>query len=327
MTTPDPIQEEVAMLFAGDEKAEAISFLLGHLEKNPKDSSSTLWLMLMEIYQASQDRASFERLASIYAQRFQSSPPSWVEPQTESPVRLGRNVLVLDGAPSEVSPSRWRDFLLSAREAKFCRLDFSRVRLPDGQAGFETDADALIQLMDRLNRQQTKVLLMGDGALQERLSRDLESWPVGPARKSAMRLLLGILQWRGQAEAFEALAMTFADEFETSPPGYEKNHVLAQADPDPTSVQRVRVVDEENVEAWCEELLATYRTTGFVEKDFRDIERVSYPAALHMSRFFEDQGLGHQRLIFRGVNHLLRALFDTAGVSALITYARRQGVR
>jgi len=320
----DGIREETAMLFAGGDLDEAINYLLGYLDKNAKSSPPTLWLMLMELYQARSDQPSFERLAAIYAQRFDRSPPSWTPRGAVAAPRLVRNVLVLDGAPSQVSPSKWRDFLASARDAGFCRLDLSRLRLPDGQDQFDIEADALLDLMGRLTRYHTRVMLMGDGALIERLERDLSQWPVGPARKAAIRLLLTLLQWRGRPGPFETWAMRFADEFETSPPGYETLNELAQEDPEPIAAIAERVLDETTIGPWCEALGRRYQASGQADADFQVIDRITFPAALALANFLDRAGLDPRRLVFRHVNELQQAIFDHAGVSGQVTYGPRR---
>ena len=323
-THDDAIQEEAAMLFAAGEKENAINALLDYLEKNPKTSGADVWLVLMEVYQSVHDYASFERLAGIYAQRFQSSPPSWreVDHPRSGPV-FSRNVLVLEGAPRDVSADRWRDFLASAKEVGVCRLDVSRVRLPDGPAEFEKDAQALLQLMDRLNRQQVRILLMGDGALREVLQKQIQIWPIGSTKKVAVELLLGFLQWRGLEDEFQVLAMQYMDDFDRSPPGYEIAYVLAENDPTPETDSPVRVLDETGLAQFEQEWLDAYRRLGKVEMDWSTFDRVTYPAALALATFIDEQGLGRARLIMKGASRLIRTLFDLTGVSDLVTYSKR----
>jgi ABC-type transporter Mla MlaB component len=317
-------REEAAMLFASGEIKEAGDLLIKELSASGREAPRPIWYMLLAVYQAQDDRASFEKLAGFFAQRFETSPPAWRPVVTTRRPKLGRNVLILEGLPSQVSPEKWRDFLASAREAGFCRLDISRLRLPETAETFATEAQPLLDLMGRLTRSRVKLLLMGDGALREQLQAQVDHGVWGnPALKAAWLLLLTLLQWRGEADPYDRLAMAFMDHFDVSPPGYETEAVLAQDGLDREGEEQAAVLDEAAMAHVCERLASSYRSQGQVVWDLANVSRITYPAAVSLATFLARVGFQAKRMMVEHASELLVALFDSTGVSPQVTYLQR----
>jgi hypothetical protein len=325
--TEQALAEEAAARFADQEDDEAISLLMGHLKEHGKNSlSHRPWQMLMDIYQARKEQASFEKLASMFAGRFNTSPPSWRRPKAVShppQQSLGRNVLIISGQPSKISPDKRRDFLAAARAQGFCRLDISRMELTEA-SDFIGEAQALSGLLDRMTRLRLKVMLMGDGQLIQilRQSIDAQKGEEAALRQSWL-LLLVFLQWRGNQDEFELRAMAFADRFDLSPPGYEADAVLALDSPDKEDSVEEEILDEAGMQARCASLAAQYQKNGSTFLDFEKVFRVTYPAAMALSAFLVSAGFDSRRMEIRRPSEMLVALFDSTGVSSQVSYAGR----
>lgn len=319
------LAEEAAARFADHEDDEAISLLLGHLKEHGKGSDSHRpWHMLMDIYQARDDHPSFEKLASMFAGRFDTSPPSWRRPPAKIQQTLGRNVLIVSGPPSKISPEKRRDFLAAARTQGFCRLDISRMEMPEEGDAFTQEAAALMSLLDRMTRLRIKVMLMGDGQLIQTLRQGLDAkkWS-DEALQGAWRLLLLLLQWRGVKEEFEQRAMAFADQFDLSPSGYEDDAVLALDTPSKEAVEENDTLDETAMLIRCEALPGQYQAVGAAFLDLDRVFRVTYPAAVALSGFLVNTGFDPRRMEIRRPTEMMVALFDSTGVSSQVTYAQR----
>lgn len=321
------LAEEASACFAGGEDDQAIALLMNHLKEYGKTSSSHRpWHLLMDIYQARGDRASFEKLAALFANRFEISPPSW-RPIRLSPAPatvMGRNVLVVMGPPSSVGADKRRDFLAASREQGFCRLDLSRLELPRDPGAFETEVGILLSLFDRMTRLRLKVMLMGDGQLMQGLREGVESarWEEGPLR-AAWTLLLALLQWRGLKAEFDQRAMTFADRFDRFPPGYEDDAVLALDEPAHQDDAHPNQWTEADVRQHCEELRQDGATRGSARLDLSKVFRMDYPSAMVLSGFLAKEGMDARRVELDHASEMLIALFDATGVSPQVTYTNR----
>jgi hypothetical protein len=320
--------EEAASRFADQDDEEAISLLMGHLKNHGKVSASQRpWRLLMDIYQAKEDKASFEQLASMFTERFHTSPPSWrnLVGAVKPPQGLGRNVLVVQGFPSAIHPEKRRDFLNASRDQGFCRLDLSRLEWPDPAAGLPNELDILNGLLGRMTRLRLKVMLMGDGALIQHLrqSVDEKRWS-GDALRGAWQLLLLLLQWRGQQEEFERRAMAFADTFDSSPLGYETDAVLAMDEPTaPAQEGTPAVWDETRAQQEVNALRQQYESRGVARLDLAKVLRITYPAALAMSATLAKLGFDARRVEVHNPSEMLVALFDATGVTPQVAYMGR----
>lgn len=329
MTLPQieqSLAEEAAARFADREDDAAISLLMAHLKEHGKASASHRpWQLLMDIYQARADQASFEKLASMFAGRFNTSPPSWRRTGSSRPAQgLGRNVLIVTGLPSGISAEKRRDFLASSRDQAFCRLDLSRLDLPSDPDAFAIEAEILLSLLDRMTRLRLKVMLMGEGQTTQVLRQAVDNaqWP-DAALQAAWRLLLVLMQWRGQHVEFDQRAMAFADRFDLSPPGYEEDAVLALDSPGQGDDQQIDVLDEAGMQAQCENLRLQYEQRGSAQWDLGKIFRITYPAAMALSACLVRAGFDPRRVEFSHPSEMVVALFDTTGVSPQVNYTGR----
>ena len=331
------VREEAAGLFAVGEHKRAIDLLVGTLGKTAGRAPKPIWFMLMDAYQALGQQAAFEKSASLYANVFKVSPPSWErethEPsvQNETSMTVGRHVMVLDGQPSHIHPEKLRDFIAAARKEGRAKLDLSRSRLDEDHVQRVEDLRALLGLMRRLRHYQIETMLMGENQVVEVLRTVIQRDLPVPSADFYWELLLEFLQWRGQEEAFESLAIQFADRFHRSAPGYEVSGVVAQAPTetvvaeDEGGVEPPPVLDENAMAAWCTGLRSNLPLPeALLWLDFRKVQYVTYDAALHFASRLKEWGRQPEQLAIEQPNELVSALFDITGVAAQVTVIERR---
>ena len=330
------VREKAAALFAVDEHKQAIDLLVLDLNKSMGNSPKPIWFMLMDAYQALDQQAAFEKSASLFANFFKTSPPSWEGGTSPKPVAsslgIGRNVLVLDGQPSQIHSDKLRDFLTSARQEKKAKLDLSRSRLDEDHALRVDDLRVLLNLMKKLRQHHISTLLMGENQVVEVLRTVIQRELPVPSAELYWELLLEFLQWRGQEDAFEDLAIQYADRFRRSAPGYERDGVVAQAPTEdhsaletPAGVVPPVNLSEAEMTRWLEAVDAHLPLgEGVLWLDFRHVHRVSFDAATLFASRLRSWNLSRENVTLDQPNELVSALFDITGVSDQTTLIPRK---
>lgn len=330
------VREKAAALFAVDEHKQAIDLLVMDLNKSMGNSPKPIWFMLMDAYQALGQQAAFEKSASLFASFFKTSPPSWEGPAAAvvvgSSTPIGRNVLVLDGQPSQIHSDKLRDFVASARQEKKAKLDLSRSRLDEDHALRVDDLRVLLNLMKKLRQHQISTLLMGENQVVEVLRTVIQRELPVPSAELYWELLLEFLQWRGQEDAFEDLAIQYAERFRRSAPGYERDGVVAQAPTeDHSSLEGAsgllppEALSDAEMDRWLEAVGASLPFgEAVLWLDFRKVHRVSFDAATAFASKLRSWNLSKEQLTIEQPNELVAALFDITGVSAQVTLIPRK---
>lgn len=330
------VREQAAAYFSSGEHKRAVDLLVGHLNKTAGNAPRSIWFMLMDAYQALGQQAAFEKSAWLFADFFKTSPPSWE--QAPTPVQssvgsaMGRNVLVVDGLPSRAHPEKLKDYVAAAREANHAKLDLSRTRLDEDHAQRSDDLKVLLQLMRRLRRHQVPTLLMGENQLVEVLRTVLQQDLPVPQADLYWELLLEFMQWRGQEDAFEDLAISFAKRFGRSAPGYEFSGVIALApDDQPHSPQTgsmgplspPETLDDASMAMWCERLDMEFGVSpptldSPIRLDFSHVRQVSFSSAGLLASQLKKWGWNTDAVVLASPSELVSALFDITGVSGQV---------
>lgn len=296
--------------------------------------------MLMDAYQAMGQQAAFEKSARLFADFFRISPPSWSPiPEKSGHFSLvGRNVLVMDGLPSQAHPEKLKDYVSAARKANHAKLDLSRTRLDEDHAQRSDDLRVILYLMRRLRRYHVPTLLMGEHQLVEVLRGVIQQDLPVPQPSLYWELLLEFMQWRGQEDAFEDLAISYARKFGQSAPGYEFSGAIALAPDDQAaespgsedgSLDPPSRLDDGTMEKWCERLemeIATRPPTSDdpLRVEFGQVQSVSFSAAGLLAARINKWGLPPASLMFSSPNELVLALFEITGVQGLVHFVPRK---
>ena len=330
------VREEAAARFAAGEQKMAIDLLVQQLNRTRGQSPRPIWFMLMDAYQALDQQAAFEKSASMYADFFKTSPPSWEGESTEKKglgASMGLNVLVLDGNPAQIHPEKLKAFLSESRRAQHARLDLSRTRLDEDHVQRVEDLKALLALMRKLRRDEVQVLLMGENQLVEILRTVIQKDLPVPSADQYWLLLLEFMQWRGQENAFDELALQFADRFRLSAPGFEMSGIIAQAPveaaaPAPESESGLlppAVLDEGAMEQWCGRIeTALPMADPPLVLDFRAVRQVSFHAAGDFAARLMRWGRSPDTFSLTGPSELVVALFEITGVAPQVAIEARK---
>ena len=226
----DPDLDEAAIRFANGDDAGAEAGLLAALQaEHIEPSAAAVWAAaLFDLYRATGQQASFDRVAIDYAQRFGRSAPGWysmpellrgseapapLSDRVEAPVFASQTVWV---CPAELDLRAVQALRASLSQAAIpWRMDWSRLRNLTPEA-----AKALAELFAQWCAQAVK--LHFDGA--EALERTLRSCtPSGDRRVDpcSWQLRLDALRILHLQDEFELAAMDFCVTYEVSPPPWE----------------------------------------------------------------------------------------------------------
>ncbi len=212
------VLENSALLYASGQLLPARQVLeLGVATDGDAKVSPLAWLALFDLLQRAGDRAAFDQLALQYVVAFERSAPAWEEgqPQQRPGTRpLAGGYFALMGKLSPANAPQINNMLAAAQKQAQARLDLGSLTGAD-DAGARLLADALAQLRKR----QYALVLQHP----EKIQRALES-AVKQGRDAGEGywiLLLELLQWQNDREAFEDRAVDFAVSFELSPPSWE----------------------------------------------------------------------------------------------------------
>lgn len=327
------VREEAAALYAAGSATRAAEALLTEINTTKGGCPPSLWYMLLDLYQYTNQQQAFEKLAYFFSSHFKQTPPAWDD--SELPVGAtssGLNVLVVDGFLHAIHADKVREFVSAGRADHHARLDLSRARLGEDAASCEAGITGLVRLMARLRQFRVPTLLMGETQLAEQMRSAVAALSGAEARPYWL-LLLEFLQWRGQREAFEDLAFRYAERFAFSPPEFEEEGVVALApgnDPEPRGGARGRAIQVPGVIAQAEmtALIAAVgeaiRAPGSLRLDFYRVRSMTYEAASAWAAFLHRSNLDADRIVAVRPSELIVALMDIVGASGLITIEPRK---
>src|SRR5574337_579129 len=211
------VAEAAAVLYANGSTQQAEAGLAALLE-SPEGARSGegLWMMLLDLYRLTGQRARFDAKVIDYATRFEKSPPPWEDLSNQGERRApGAPPLVnLAGTLSGQVAQQFGQIEIIGRKSGAIRIDLAKLRGVD-----EAGCALLWQTVSRLAAQRVKlsfvncaqVLGMLEGRLAPGRAESQETW----------LLLLELLQHSGEHDRFEQWAVDYAITFEVSPPSWE----------------------------------------------------------------------------------------------------------
>ena len=177
------------------------------------------WGLLLDLYQATGQRETFEAQALEFARHFEKSPPAWVERAAPAAAPAAEKIVGASLAGK-----------LNARVAeplqqllKVCiktpvRIDVARIADAD-----ERGCELLLAALETCRRTRARCLLAGAGQLAALL--DAKAHQGGSDQPHVWLLLLHLYQRLGREAAFEEAAIDYAVRFEVSPPSWDKAHI------------------------------------------------------------------------------------------------------
>ncbi len=218
------IYEEAAVLYANGGSREAEQLLEAVLAESAANAGEGLWMMLLDLYQLSGKREQFEARVLEYATRFERSPPPWCDLSGKAPRRRVNlaPLINISGNLSAQAAAQFQQIEIIGQKSGAIRIDLKRLRSVD-----ETGCQLLLDTISRLGRERARVTLLNGDQLATMLSGQIHA---GRAEvRPVWLLLLEVLQYTGEHERFEDVALDYAVTFEESPPSWDPAKMQATA--------------------------------------------------------------------------------------------------
>lgn len=338
------VRHEAALYFADGDNRQAINLLIKRINDTNGYCDAKNWLMLLDIYQVIDQRGAYEKLAVFFSNRFNFSPPAWLELDKKNKKEQGywRNALIIEGSPLGVLDQKTRDFIRASKEEGSSRLDLSRMQLTDedsdgGSDTLKKELEKLFSIMKRLRKINKPTLLMGEGELKTILGEKIKNQNGKyEDEKIYWELLFEITQWRGEEKQYNTLFDEFSEKFDYCPIGYEPEQAIALT-PDEKHLDEgefslIDMVDD--AEKTMKHLQQMWEDNKKVEISLNEIKKISSNFARQLAEFlqaslelgFSQNQVGGElakakqnEVIFTDTPETIVALFEITGVAAYAT--------
>ena len=340
------IVDEAAIVYAGGEEKTAAEMLIDFLKQTNGQANRKVWFMLLDIYQALNQKDQYEKLSLMFANRFGTSPPSWEEalgeyggsvnpPVNKNMIAGGKNVLIIEGSAADQLSSKSKEFISSSREMKSCKLDISRIKMD--LTSLE-GINALHNVMSMLRRYKVSATLMGENHVASWLEKKIASTKDRANLNDSpyWMLLLEILQWRGLMDAFEELSLEYTITFEVSGPGWEPSGVMTiEAVSEPAEEMPIssdakgdivpdEVITDISIQRMQDMIMASMNEMGKAKLDFRRVKRMDFSAAGTFLNLLGSLGDRSKNVMIINPSELILALGDVVGFVPYLTVNPRK---
>lgn len=208
--------EEACLLHASRQSAAAAELLAEATSATLPQAAERerlAWLMRLELAALNADRQQFDDIALAYAQRFETSPPQWCDPQDDHDAQTEPLPLLsirgrLDG---DAGPMLTQVEQRAAMYPRF-RLDLS------GLTAMEDDGcQLLLLLLQRWHTGGIEVCICNAGPIVELLRARLHAG-THDSKHAAWLLLIELLRIGEDPAAHEEACLAYSQMFDISPP-------------------------------------------------------------------------------------------------------------
>ena len=216
-----PSAQEAAVLYSADHTEAAVSLLEAEIKDTQGRNNKQAWLMLFDLYQASQNRPEFDALSMLYTVKFEQSSPAWNDSaDAANDPRRGQSRERKDffglkpGADGSLA-AEIEKFVVFAEGQGTVRLDVAKVTSITAE-----EATLFTAMLARLRKQRLPMWFNNVDGLEKALRAAFNERATEEQRPFWLLLFeLHVLQ--GKDEAFEELGLEYAVAFEMSPPNWE----------------------------------------------------------------------------------------------------------
>jgi anti-anti-sigma regulatory factor len=316
-----PAIEEAAILFASRQSAVAEQILREAIqEEDPLDKVAPLaWSMLFDLYQLTGQPQQFDALALAYADKFQSSPPAWLEgprldaPNPASPKPAATPSVAFSGIlDAQIAKQLTRAQKLAESHSTL-RLEFSRVTSVD-----PVGCGLLLRVLKKLQKAGLELVLVGAPELAHKIRSILV---VGrrDETEAPWLLLLEILQLLNREQEFEESSIDYCITFEVSPPAFAAPQTrVCTAPEEPPAATTVPdgfgmpLLIEGDITPLTQAIHAYAAGRDPVLLDCSQLARIDFTAASQLLNALAT--LAGKSVELHNVNHLIVALLQTLGM-------------
>lgn len=310
------VAEEAAVLYANGSMQQAEHVLNGVLESpdGGAHAGEGLWMMLLDLYRLTGQRARFDAKVIEYATRFEKSPPPWEDLSAQAERRApGPPLVNLAGNLSGQAAQQLGQIEVIGRKSGAIRIDLGRLRGID-----EAGCTLLWNAVSRLVADRIKLNFVNCGQALALLEGRLA---VGRAEsQEAWLLLLELLQHSGEHARFEQWAVDYAVTFEVSPPSWETRAPAAA--PAVVAAAPVQGVDPSRLEGELtsatpevlRRLAALASQNGRLEVDCSRLRRIDFVSAGTLFNILATLQAQGKLVVLHNVNAMVAALLRVMGV-------------
>lgn len=344
VTSNDSLEQELATIFSEGDTNTTINMLRKYLNENKGAVDKRYWYMLMNCYEVIQSKQDFEKVALSFAHLFGTSPPSWIYEDIKNKESMvsGKNIMILDTSLKMEHTQKYKDFLLAAKEEKFCRINLSPCKFEQSEIAA---LQQLHKLMKDLRKNQVLSVLMGDNNLISFCKMYIQQQNVKNLKQDFLEqeelfwlIYLEILQWKGQQEEFENIALEYAMKFEISPPGYEDKGVMKIEKLTNSMAKILETTEEEielekelssnNIENLLKLIEKNFEENKNAEIDLKKVDRIDFAAAGSISykiqELWSHEMHTGKKVIFKNPNELILTLLEMVGVTEFVEIIPRK---
>ena len=325
--------EEGAILFANDQAEAAEAVLRAAIEADDLGAQKIVaWLMLFELLNQRGDQAGFEKLSTVFAMRFQSSPPGWIDyaglqQEASKAAAATGPVITLPTAVDANIVKQLDELKAQAATSASLVIDVSGVRAVD-LAG----AEMLLRVISAFKKSTQELVVQGVEQLLTPLRGSVEAGR-RDASDAAWLLLLEVLRLLGRQDDFDETGIQYCITFELSPPSWEPPPANLKARAAtavrPAAGANLNPLDWRGViategEQLFNRLLAESRTNKHLSIECMQLRRMAFASGSSLLTHVMKLRQTGASVEFRNVNALINALFQLLGISALSTVQQRR---
>jgi ABC-type transporter Mla MlaB component len=229
-----PVIEEAAILYANGQTTMIEPILLHAIQE---DAPPTVWSMLLDLYQITGQRISFENLAIDYAQKFETSPPAWIEgdgtqEKTDDAPRAGTTPSVAFSGKLDSGIVKQLERIKNMAEiSNVIKLEFARVAEVD-----PIGCGLLLSVLKKLQKSGHKLILVGAAELAEKI-RSILMVGRRDETEAPWLLMLELLRLLNRETEFEESSIDYCITFEVSPPAFVSPQDKVVTDTEETAPQ------------------------------------------------------------------------------------------
>jgi len=319
--------EEAAIMFANGHIEPVEQILRTAMEEDPLgEMIAEVWLMLFDLYQINGKQQEFEQLAIAYANRFETSPPTWIEQPKQGPAHQAVTGLTISfpGRLDADSKKNIERISKLAETHHALRLEFTRVSAVE-----EKGCALLLSLLLSLQKSGHELVLAGAPELADKIRATLEVGRRDDSEQSWL-LLLEILRLLNREKEFEETSIDYCVTFEVSPPTF-----AAPQSKITTTISEVSREHAEGgfmmppvIEGQIDNLIlgiaayADEHNPAII--DCSRLSRVDFNAAGRLLTGLAPFCSVGRTLEFHHVNHLVAALFNIVGLKDIVRIVPRK---
>ncbi len=217
-----PAAQEAAVLYSAHHSDAANGLLKTEIKDSAGRGNKQAWLMLFDLYQASQNRAEFDALSMLFTVKFEQSPPPWAEggdgaadPRRAPESRERKDLFVIKPGATGEFAGEIEKFRAFAEQMGAVRLDVGKITKVTAEEATLL-GNALLLL-----RKRNVPMWFNNLPPLEALLRSNFNEKATEIERYYWLLLFELLILQGRNAEFEDLGLEYAIAFEMSPPNWE----------------------------------------------------------------------------------------------------------